>query len=39
MPYGKLFDLPNSVREHLLKHAQQNYRGAYNSVQEQYAEE
>ena len=39
MPYGKLSDLPNSVGEHLPKHAQQIYRGAYNFAQEKYSEE
>ena len=35
MPYGKLSGLADSVREHLPKHAQQIYRGAYNSAEEQ----
>ncbi len=29
MPYGKLSDLPDSVREHLPKHARQIYRHPY----------
>ena len=39
MPYEKLTDLPNSVRDNLPKHAQEIYRAAYNSVEEQYDEE
>ena len=29
MPYGKLSDLPDSVREHIPKHAQLIYRHPY----------
>ena len=39
MPYDKLADLPDSVRNNLPKHAQEIYRAAYNSVEEQYGEE
>jgi cation transport regulator len=39
MAYQKLTDLPDSVREHLPKHAQEIYRAAYNSAEEQYGEE
>ncbi len=39
MPYGELTDLPESVRSHLPKHAQEIYRAAYNSAEEQYGEE
>jgi cation transport regulator len=39
MPYEKLTDLPDSVREHLPKHAQEIYRSAYNSAEDQYGEE
>lgn len=36
MPYEKLSDLPDGVREHLPKHAQEIYRAAFNSAWEQY---
>lgn len=36
MPYDKLSDLPESVRDNLPKHAQEIYREAYNSAWEQY---
>ena len=36
MPYEKLTDLPNSVRDNLPKHAQEIYRAAYNSAEDQY---
>ena len=39
MPYEELTDLPDSVRNNLPKHAQEIYRGAYNSAEEQYGEE
>ncbi len=39
MPYEKLSDLPDSVRDNLPKHAQEIYRAAYNSAEEQYGEE
>jgi len=39
MPYEKLTDLPDSVRDNLPKHAQEIYRAAYNSAEEQYEEE
>ena len=39
MPYEKLTDLPDSVRDNLPKHAQEIYRTAYNSAEEQYDEE
>ena len=32
MPYEKLTDLPDSVRDNLPKHAQEIYRAAYNSA-------
>ena len=35
MPYEKLTDLPDSVRDNLPKHAQEIYRAAYNSAEEQ----
>jgi cation transport regulator len=39
MPYDKLTNLPDSVRNNLPKHAQEIYRAAYNSAEEQYGEE
>jgi cation transport regulator len=39
MPYEKLTDLPDSVRDNLPKHAQEIYWTAYNSAEEQYDEE
>ena len=39
MPYDKLADLPDSVRNNLPKHAQEIYKEAYNSAEEQYGEE
>jgi cation transport regulator len=39
MPYDKLMDLPESVRNNLPKHAQEIYKEAYNSAEEQYGEE
>jgi cation transport regulator len=39
MPYEKLTDLPDSVRDNLPKHAQEIYRAAYNSAEDQYDEE
>jgi len=39
MPYEKLADLPDSVRNNLPEHAQEIYKEAYNSAEEQYGEE
>ena len=36
MPYKTLDSLPESVREHLPKHAQEIYLAAYNNAWEQY---
>lgn len=36
MPYASLDDLPESVREHLPRHAQEIYRAAFNSAWERY---
>jgi len=36
MPYKNLSDLPESVREHLPKHAQEIYRAAYNNAWDEY---
>ena len=39
MPYSSLSDLPDSVRNNLPKHAQEIYKEAYNSAEDQYGEE
>jgi cation transport regulator len=36
MPYDKVKDLPDSVKDNLPKHAQEIYLKAYNSAWEQY---
>jgi cation transport regulator len=36
MPYNKISELPDSVRDNLPKHAQEIYLSAYNSAWEQY---
>lgn len=36
MPYQKLDDLPESVRDHLPRHAQEIYRAAFNSAWDEY---
>ena len=38
MPYNKLSDLPDSVKDNLPKHAQEIYRAAYNSAWDEYDE-
>jgi cation transport regulator len=35
MPYDNLSDLPDSVRNNLPEHAQEIYRAAFNSAEEQ----
>ena len=39
MPYQKIDDLPESVTDHLPKHAQEIFLAAFNSANEQYDEE
>jgi cation transport regulator len=39
MPYDNPSDLPASVRNNLPRHAQEIYRAAYNSAEDQYGEE
>jgi cation transport regulator len=39
MPYEKLTDLPERVRNNLPRHAQEIYKEAFNSAEEQYGEE
>lgn len=36
MPYKNVSDLPESVRDHLPKHAQEIYMKAFNSAFEEY---
>jgi len=36
MPYNRVNELPESVRDNLPKHAQEIYMAAYNSAWEQY---
>ena len=38
MPYQKISDLPDSVKDNLPKHAQEIYMAAYNSAWEEYDE-
>jgi cation transport regulator len=39
MPYDKVTELPKGVRNNLPKHAQDIYKEAFNSAEEQYDEE
>lgn len=39
MPYNTISDLPESVRDHLPKHAQEIYQAAYNNAYEEYDHE
>ena len=36
MPYKKITDLPESVRAHLPKHAQEIYASAFNNAWDEY---
>lgn len=36
MPYNSVDDLPESVRQHLPKHAQEIYKSAFNSAWDEY---
>ncbi|MBP8001059.1 MAG: ChaB family protein [Chloroflexi bacterium] len=38
MPYTRLSDLPESVKNNLPKHAQEIYRAAFNSAWDEYAD-
>lgn len=38
MPYDKVSELPDSVRDNVPKHAQEIYKEAFNSAWEQYDE-
>ncbi|MBY0156708.1 ChaB family protein [Cytobacillus oceanisediminis] len=39
MPYDKLSDLPDSVKDNLPHHAQEIFKEAFNSASEEYGEE
>lgn len=39
MPYDQITELPKGVRNNLPKHAQEIYKEAFNSAEEQYGEE
>ena len=39
MPYKTVNDLPDSVRDHLPKHAQEIFQAAFNNAEEEYKEE
>jgi cation transport regulator len=36
MPYQNIHDLPDSVQDHLPKHAQEIYQSAFNSAWDEY---
>ena len=36
MPYPQIKDLPDSVKHHLPKHAQEIFRSAFNNAEEEY---
>ena len=38
MPYKEITDLPESVRAHLPRHAQEIYAAAFNNAWEEYAD-
>ena len=38
MPYRSIQDLPESVLDHVPKHAQEIYKEAFNSAWDQYAD-
>ncbi len=39
MPYQQLEELPDAVKEHLPKHAQEIFRAAFNNALEEYDNE
>ncbi len=39
MPDQKIDDLPDSVKKHLPKHAQEIFQAAFNNAEEEYGEE
>lgn len=38
MPYQTISELPDSVREHVPRHAQEIYKEAFNSAWQEYAD-
>lgn len=38
MPYNRITEIPDSVKEHLPKQAQQIYKEAFNNAWEEYAD-
>ena len=36
MPYSKITELPDSVKDHIPKHAQEIYKEAFNSAYDEY---
>lgn len=38
MPYASISELPDSVREHVPKHAQEIYKEVFNSAWDDYAD-
>lgn len=39
MPYNHIDDLPDSVKNHLPKHAAEIFRAAFNNAHQEYGEE
>lgn len=39
MPYKNLSDLPDAVKDHLPKHAQEIFRAAFNNALDEYHDE
>ncbi|MGI0487212.1 ChaB family protein [Pantanalinema rosaneae CENA516] len=39
MPYQHLQDLPDAVKHHLPKHAQEIFQAAFNSAEQEYQDE
>ena len=39
MPYKQITQLPDNVKNNLPKHAQENYKEAFNSAEDQYDDE
>jgi len=39
MPYKEIDALPESIRKHLPKHAQEIFQAAFNNAKEEYGEE
>jgi cation transport regulator len=39
MPYQQIDDLPDAVKQHLTKHAQEIFRAAFNNALKEYEDE